>query len=132
MQVYNNNRGEVSQIVDHKVKPLAMNGKEEKTLHFQVEWFAENSEASFSWEPITRLYRDVPDMVIQYCQVSKLNITDVLDKEAERRKPNFWKKYQNNQKQNKIMNNPYYMRTPGSSQDNPRRSNSRSKSKSKP
>ena len=42
---------------------VAVNGKEERALHFQVEWESGSTESTYSWEPIIRLFRDVPEMV---------------------------------------------------------------------
>ena len=93
MQVYDKNRGIASQILDYKYMEIALNGILENTLHLRVEWVSHYAELSYSWEPITRIYRDVPVMVTNYCQKTKLDIQDVIEKEADKRKPFYWEKF---------------------------------------
>ena len=80
MQVFNANRGEVSQIQDHKMMPMAMNGKEIKVLHLEVEWSnAQTMQERFTWEPLSRINRDVPEMVSEYFKFAKLDLRDILE-----------------------------------------------------
>ena len=86
MQVFMQNRGEVSQILDHKMANMAMNGKEVKVMHLQIEWSnAEETNERFTWEPLTRINRDVPQMVTEYCNSVKLDLQDILNEESNRR-----------------------------------------------
>ena len=80
------NRGEVSQIVDHRLMPMAISGREIKCMHLQIEWTdAESSADRFTWEPLTRINRDVPKMVQDYFTMAKIDLIKTLDLEAERR-----------------------------------------------
>lgn len=55
-----------------------------------MEWSGESdvgSNSRFSWEPLTRIYRDVPDLVVEYCGFVKLDLERELDEESLRRNP---------------------------------------------
>ena len=80
------NRGEVSQILDHRVMTMAMNGREIRTMHLQIEWSnAASTSDRFTWEPLTTINRDVPQMVTEYFNFANLDLQKVLNEEAERR-----------------------------------------------
>ena len=64
MQTFCVARGAVSQIVDHRMMPMALNGRELHVMHIQIEWSdAESTQDRFSWEPLNRIIKDVPLMV---------------------------------------------------------------------
>ena len=67
MQTYDKQRGEPSSILEHSNRSLPMNGVLREQLHFNVEFVTASGELSTSWEPITLLYRQKPDIVTNYC-----------------------------------------------------------------
>jgi len=86
MLVFSASRGHVSQILDHKMMPMALNGRELRVMHLQIEWSnVENPSERFSWEPLSRINRDVPQLVEEYFKCAKLNLEAVLNEEAGRR-----------------------------------------------
>ena len=65
---------------------MAMNGKEIKTMHLQIEWSnAASSRDRFTWEPLTTINRDVPQMVSNYFNFANINLQKILNDEADRR-----------------------------------------------
>ena len=57
----------------------AMNGKEVSVMHLQIEWQGQagemlESNERFTWEPLTRMHRDVPLLVNEYFDSVKLNL----------------------------------------------------------
>ena len=86
MKVFNQNRGEVSQILDHRMMNMALNGREIKVMHLQIEWSnTEDPSDMFTWEPLARVNRDVPQMVFEYCQGAGLSLDGILKDESIRR-----------------------------------------------
>ena len=87
MQVFSQNRGEISQILDHEVRAIALNGKEVQKMHLMIEWSnvrAENTSERFTWERLTIIYRDVPQMVSEYFAKERLDLKLILDKETNK------------------------------------------------
>ena len=65
---------------------MALNGREIKVMHLQIEWSnVEDPADLFTWEPLARINRDVPRMVVEYCQFARLNLEDILKDESNRR-----------------------------------------------
>lgn len=85
MQTFMANRGVVSAILDHGEKTRALNGKEQQCMHLQVEWQEDTGDKSFSWEPFTNIFRDVPSLVQEYFDSKSLDIRELLDQEAKAR-----------------------------------------------
>ena len=74
--------------------PMALNGREVQVMHLEVEWSnAETAQERFTWEPLSRIYRDVPEMVAEYFAFAKLDLKEILDQESNRRGNNkHWNK----------------------------------------
>ncbi len=60
MQTFFANRGIVSAILDHQVRKMALNGREQEKLHLQIEWSSSNGSKpkDYSWEPFVQINRD--------------------------------------------------------------------------
>ena len=65
-------------------------------MHFNVEFVTASGQKSSSWESITRLYRSKPNIVTAYCSLKGLDISEFLEKEAERQKPFYMRKFSQN------------------------------------
>jgi len=86
MQRFGGTRSEVSQILDHRMLPVGLNGREIHLMHLQLEWSdASSIDDRFSWEPLSRIHKDVPDMVRDYFTFAKLDLAKVLEDESNRR-----------------------------------------------
>lgn len=69
MQTFFANRGIVNAILDHEMRDMAMNGREVKTLHLQIEWISNVggvTKNDYSWEPLRYINRDQPQLTRQY------------------------------------------------------------------
>ena len=65
-------------------------------MHLQIEWSdAEGTADRFSWEPLSRINKDVPEMVRDYFNLAGLDLKQVLDEESNRRCHMFGKRGQN-------------------------------------
>ena len=60
MQTYFANRGIIGAILDHQVRTMALNGKEQQKLHLQIEWTSNSGSKpkDYSWEPFIQIHRD--------------------------------------------------------------------------
>ena len=99
------NRGEVYQILDHRMMNTVLNGgREISVMHIQIEWQNASEEGGyggeteqiketserFTWEPLTRINRDVPQLVTEYFKSVRLDLADILEDEAKRRGNHFY------------------------------------------
>ena len=84
MQTFMANRGVVTAILDHDVRTRALNGKEQRCMHLQVEWEGQE-ERSYSWEPFTSIFRDVPNIVTEYFDLKQVDIRELLEEESRAR-----------------------------------------------
>ena len=65
------NRNEVSQIVDHRMMEITISGRQIRVMHLQIEWSGGDADGDdqnfnhekFTWEPLSRINRDVPEIV---------------------------------------------------------------------
>ena len=51
MLTYTAHQGLIRSIVDHQLKTYALNGRECKKTHLQIEW--ESDTTDLTWEPLT-------------------------------------------------------------------------------
>ena len=68
--------------------------KEVQKMHLMIEWSnvsAENASERFTWEPLTIIYRDVPQMVSEYFVKERLDLKQILDKETNKWNRNHWR-----------------------------------------
>ena len=79
-------RSEVSQIMDHRMMPMMLKGRELRSMHLQIEWSStETAQDRFSWEPLVYIHKDVPRLVESYFNLVNLDLRSILDREADQR-----------------------------------------------
>jgi hypothetical protein len=66
MKAFKINRGVITQILEHQLRPVPIDGKETQRMHLMIEWGDEAGQQSFSWEPLLWIYRDQPGVVRDY------------------------------------------------------------------
>ena len=69
-------KDEIEQIIDHK--------ESQGQFTLQIKW-----KESYTWEPFSQIYKDVPELVTEYCESKNLKIKEILEKEAEAKRGRF-------------------------------------------